>query len=121
MTEDTTQGYNKAIRQDSFGESKTMTVAVQGTVGIVLSKVDWLEDTDEEIDEQKLEAHYSYMAKIQEVSPAESSSTNTPLEQRKTEQRERLLASVRDSSSDFHFTDQQTALYENTLPTRPNE
>ncbi|GJY65461.1 hypothetical protein Tco_0467699 [Tanacetum coccineum] len=33
------------------------------------------------IDEQELEAHYSYMAKIQEVSPAESSSTDTPLEQ----------------------------------------
>ncbi|GKB07874.1 hypothetical protein Tco_0836158 [Tanacetum coccineum] len=27
---------------------------------------DWLADTDEEIDEQELEAHYSYMAKIQE-------------------------------------------------------
>ncbi|GKE95599.1 hypothetical protein Tco_1580454 [Tanacetum coccineum] len=37
--------------------------------------------SDEEIDEQELEAHYSYMAKIQEVSPAESSSTDTPLEQ----------------------------------------
>ncbi|GKD11752.1 hypothetical protein Tco_1196159, partial [Tanacetum coccineum] len=40
-----------------------------------------LQDTDEEIDEQELEAHYSYMAKIQEVSPTESSSTDTPLEQ----------------------------------------
>ncbi|GKF57802.1 hypothetical protein Tco_0171339, partial [Tanacetum coccineum] len=38
-------------------------------------------DTDEEIDEQELEAHYSYMAKIQEVSPEESSSTGQPLEQ----------------------------------------
>ncbi|GJT67800.1 hypothetical protein Tco_1019280 [Tanacetum coccineum] len=38
-------------------------------------QADWLEDTDEEIDEQELEAHYSYMAKIQEVSPEESSST----------------------------------------------
>ncbi|GKF97764.1 hypothetical protein Tco_0293585 [Tanacetum coccineum] len=28
-------------------------------------QADWLEDTDEEIDEQELEAHYSYMAKIQ--------------------------------------------------------
>ncbi|GKB82026.1 hypothetical protein Tco_0948921 [Tanacetum coccineum] len=35
-------------------------------------RADWLEDTDEEIDEQELEAHYSYMAKIQEVSPEES-------------------------------------------------
>ncbi|GKF38312.1 hypothetical protein Tco_0118373 [Tanacetum coccineum] len=25
---------------------------------------DWLDDTDEEIDEQELEAHYSFMAKI---------------------------------------------------------
>ncbi|GKA06193.1 hypothetical protein Tco_0685417 [Tanacetum coccineum] len=44
-------------------------------------RTDWLEDTDEEIDEQELEAHYSYMAKIQEVSPEESSSTSQPLEQ----------------------------------------
>ncbi|GJV29463.1 hypothetical protein Tco_1385911 [Tanacetum coccineum] len=38
--------------------------------------------SDEEIDKQKLEAHYSYMAKIQEVSPEESSSTSQPLEQK---------------------------------------
>ncbi|GKF34932.1 hypothetical protein Tco_0108132 [Tanacetum coccineum] len=37
--------------------------------------------SDEEIDEQELEAHYSYMAKIQEVSPEESGSTGQPLEQ----------------------------------------
>ncbi|GJV87366.1 hypothetical protein Tco_1531304 [Tanacetum coccineum] len=37
--------------------------------------------SDEEIDKQELEAHYSYMAKIQEVSPEESSSTGQPLEQ----------------------------------------
>ncbi|GJU81993.1 hypothetical protein Tco_1284358 [Tanacetum coccineum] len=30
-------------------------------------QADWLEDTDEEIDEQELEAHYSYMVKIQET------------------------------------------------------
>ncbi|GJZ18631.1 hypothetical protein Tco_0554754 [Tanacetum coccineum] len=40
--------------------------------------------SDEEIDKQKLEAHSSYMAKIQEVSPDESSSTDTPLEQTTT-------------------------------------
>ncbi|GJU77494.1 integrase, catalytic region, zinc finger, CCHC-type containing protein [Tanacetum coccineum] len=38
-------------------------------------------DMDEEIDEQELEAHYSYMVKIQEVSHEESSSTGQPLEQ----------------------------------------
>ncbi|GKD83911.1 hypothetical protein Tco_1350750 [Tanacetum coccineum] len=35
---------------------------------------------DEEIDEQELEAHYSFMAKIQEVLPAESGSDVEPLE-----------------------------------------
>ncbi|GJT37375.1 hypothetical protein Tco_0937240 [Tanacetum coccineum] len=37
--------------------------------------------SDEEIEKKELEAHYSYMAKIQEVSPEESSSTGQPLEQ----------------------------------------
>ncbi|GKD43774.1 retrovirus-related pol polyprotein from transposon TNT 1-94 [Tanacetum coccineum] len=36
--------------------------------------------TDEEIDEQELEAHYSYMAKIQEVPNADSGSDVDPLE-----------------------------------------
>ncbi|GKA29247.1 hypothetical protein Tco_0715492 [Tanacetum coccineum] len=53
--------------------------AEQG-VPLQAEQADWLEDTDEEIDEQELEAHYSYMAKIQEVSPEESSSTGQPLE-----------------------------------------
>ncbi|GJS22846.1 hypothetical protein Tco_0451478 [Tanacetum coccineum] len=40
-------------------------------VPLQAEQADWLEDTDEEIDEQELEAHYSYMAKIQEVPPKE--------------------------------------------------
>ncbi|GKF58423.1 hypothetical protein Tco_0171960 [Tanacetum coccineum] len=47
------------------------------------------------IDEQELEAHYSYMAKIQEVSPAESSSTNTPLEQVQNHDENDVFANVR--------------------------
>ncbi|GJT05284.1 gag-pol polyprotein [Tanacetum coccineum] len=41
---------------------------------------DWLEGTNEEIDKQDLEAHYSFMAKIQEVLPKDSRSNATPLE-----------------------------------------
>ncbi|GJV11229.1 putative reverse transcriptase domain-containing protein [Tanacetum coccineum] len=37
--------------------------------------------TDEEIDEQELDAHYSYMAKIQEVPNADSGTDAEPLEQ----------------------------------------
>nr|GFD39626.1 hypothetical protein [Tanacetum cinerariifolium] len=32
-------------------------------------QADWKDDTDEESDDQELEAHYMYMAKIQEASP----------------------------------------------------
>ncbi|GKC28493.1 hypothetical protein Tco_1035787 [Tanacetum coccineum] len=42
---------------------------------------DWLADTDEEIDDQELEAHYNYMAKIQEVPNADSGTEFEPLEQ----------------------------------------
>ncbi|GJY22185.1 hypothetical protein Tco_0394751 [Tanacetum coccineum] len=43
----------------------------------------WLYDTDEEPDEQELEAHYMYMAKIQELLTADSRPTHDaePLEQ----------------------------------------
>ncbi|GJW55327.1 gag-pol polyprotein [Tanacetum coccineum] len=39
-----------------------------------------LADTDEEIDEQELEAHYNYMAKIQEVPTTDSGTDSEPLE-----------------------------------------
>nr|GEY66686.1 hypothetical protein [Tanacetum cinerariifolium] len=42
---------------------------------------DWLADTDKEVDEQELEAHYSYMAKIQEVPTADSGTDSEPVDQ----------------------------------------
>ncbi|GKA49528.1 hypothetical protein Tco_0742601 [Tanacetum coccineum] len=65
------------------------------SVPLQAEQAEWLEDTDEEIDEQELEAHYSYMAKIQEVSPAESSSTDTPLEQVQNHDENDVFANVR--------------------------
>ncbi|GKG51041.1 hypothetical protein Tco_0539165, partial [Tanacetum coccineum] len=60
-----------------------MLLCKQAEKGVPLQaeRADWLEDTDEEIDEQELEAHYSYMAKIQEVLPADSDITVEPLEE----------------------------------------
>ncbi|GJR96221.1 retrovirus-related pol polyprotein from transposon TNT 1-94 [Tanacetum coccineum] len=51
--------------------------------------------TDEEIDEQELEAHYSFMAKIQEVLPGESSSTEQPLEQVQNHDEDNVFANER--------------------------
>nr|GEY30291.1 hypothetical protein [Tanacetum cinerariifolium] len=42
---------------------------------------DWLANTNEEVDEQELEAYYSYMAKIQEVPTADSGMDSAPVEQ----------------------------------------
>ncbi|GJX37536.1 hypothetical protein Tco_0250839 [Tanacetum coccineum] len=86
---DNTPGYMKDNQTGQFGNQRTITVAgARKTVGsqakdytyhkenILLCKqvevgvpfqakqADWLEDTDEEVDEQELEAHYSYMPKI---------------------------------------------------------
>nr|GEV93136.1 retrovirus-related Pol polyprotein from transposon TNT 1-94 [Tanacetum cinerariifolium] len=52
---------------------------VEKRVSLQAERSDWLKDTDEEIDEQELEVHYSFMAKIQEVLPADSGSDAEPL------------------------------------------
>nr|GFC56083.1 hypothetical protein [Tanacetum cinerariifolium] len=48
-----------------------MLLCKQEEAGIQLNaeQADWKDDTDDESDDQDLEAHYMYMAKIQEVSP----------------------------------------------------
>ncbi|GJY65364.1 retrovirus-related pol polyprotein from transposon TNT 1-94, partial [Tanacetum coccineum] len=69
--------------KDSMYHKEKMLLCKQAEKGVQLQaeQSDWLADTDEEIDEQELEAHYSYMAKIQEVPNADSSTDSEPLEQ----------------------------------------
>ncbi|GJW00113.1 integrase, catalytic region, zinc finger, CCHC-type containing protein [Tanacetum coccineum] len=64
-------------------------------VPLQAEQADWLEDMDEEIDEQELEAHYDFMAKIQEVLPLESDSTAEPLEQVQYDAEYNVFASER--------------------------
>nr|GEW53233.1 hypothetical protein [Tanacetum cinerariifolium] len=76
---DTTLRYKNDNQSGLFGNQRTVNVARdRENVG---KKYDWIADTDEEVDEQELEAHYSYMAKIQEVPTAESGTDSEPLEQ----------------------------------------
>ncbi|GJW08529.1 retrovirus-related pol polyprotein from transposon TNT 1-94 [Tanacetum coccineum] len=69
--------------QDSTYHREKMLLCKQAEKGVQLQaeQSNWLADTDEEIDEQELEAHYSYMAKIQEVPNADSGTDAEPLEQ----------------------------------------
>ncbi|GJX08331.1 hypothetical protein Tco_0196263 [Tanacetum coccineum] len=72
----------KRVKDYSYHKEK-MLLCKQAEKGVPLQaeQADWLADTDEEIDEQELEAHYSYMAKIQEVPTADSGTDTEPLEQ----------------------------------------
>nr|GFC06458.1 hypothetical protein [Tanacetum cinerariifolium] len=57
--------------KDAAYHREKMLLCKQEEVGIQLNaeQADWKDDTDDESDDQELEAHYMYMAKIQEVSP----------------------------------------------------
>nr|GEV45896.1 hypothetical protein [Tanacetum cinerariifolium] len=60
----------KRVKESTYHKEK-MLLCKQAEIGVPLQaeQADWLEDTYEEIDEQELEAHYSFMAKIKEVLP----------------------------------------------------
>ncbi|GKE68148.1 hypothetical protein Tco_1526220 [Tanacetum coccineum] len=77
-----------------------MLLCKQAKKGVPLQaeQADWLEETDEEIDEQELEAHYGFMEKIQEVLPPESNSNAEPLEQVQYDAEYNVFASVRQYS-----------------------
>nr|GFC05896.1 hypothetical protein [Tanacetum cinerariifolium] len=65
---------------------------VEQGVSLQAEQYDWLANTDEEVDEQELEAHYSYMAKIQEVPNADSCTDSEPVEQTKQTEFEKYKA-----------------------------
>nr|GEU51959.1 putative ribonuclease H-like domain-containing protein [Tanacetum cinerariifolium] len=72
----------KRVKDSAYHKEK-MLLCKQAEQGVSLQaeQYDWLADTDEEVDEQELEAHYSYMAKIQEVPNANSGTDSEPVEQ----------------------------------------
>nr|GEV23153.1 hypothetical protein [Tanacetum cinerariifolium] len=71
----------KRVKDFAYHKEK-MLLCKQAEQGVLLQaeQYDWLADTNEEVDEQELEAHYSYMAKIQEVPIADSGTDSEPVE-----------------------------------------
>nr|GEV59572.1 ribonuclease H-like domain-containing protein [Tanacetum cinerariifolium] len=86
-------------------------------------RYDWLADTDEEVDEQELEAHYSYMAKIQEVPTADSGTDSEPVEQVQNDAGYNVFANHLQYSEQFEFVS-NTCLVEtddsNVIPYSPD-
>nr|GEW88366.1 integrase, catalytic region, zinc finger, CCHC-type, peptidase aspartic, catalytic [Tanacetum cinerariifolium] len=87
---DTTLRFKNDNQLGQVGNQRTVNVAAarenigskQAEQGVPLQaeQYDWLAVMDEEVDEQELEAHYSYMAKIQEVPIADSGTDSEPVE-----------------------------------------
>nr|GFB04004.1 hypothetical protein [Tanacetum cinerariifolium] len=57
--------------KDAAYHTEKMLLCKQEEAGIQLNaeQADWRDDTDDELEDQELEAHYMYMAQLQEVSP----------------------------------------------------
>ncbi|GKE78229.1 retrovirus-related pol polyprotein from transposon TNT 1-94, partial [Tanacetum coccineum] len=89
----------KRVKDSTYHKEKRL-LCKQAEKGVPLQaeQADWLEDTDEEIDEQELEAHYSFMAKIQEVPTADSGTDTKPLEQVHNDAEYNVFANVRQHS-----------------------
>nr|GEX16996.1 integrase, catalytic region, zinc finger, CCHC-type, peptidase aspartic, catalytic [Tanacetum cinerariifolium] len=69
--------------KDFVYHKEKMLLCKQAEKGVPLQveQYDWLTDTDEEIDEHELKAHYIYVAKILEVPTVDSDTDSDPLEQ----------------------------------------
>nr|GEZ66470.1 hypothetical protein [Tanacetum cinerariifolium] len=72
----------KRVKDSAYHKEK-MLLCKQAEQGVPfqVEQYDWLADTDEEVDEEELEEHYSYMAKIQEVPIADLGTDSEPVEQ----------------------------------------
>nr|GEV29799.1 hypothetical protein [Tanacetum cinerariifolium] len=72
----------KRVKDSAYTKEK-MVLCKQAEQGVPLQaeQYDWLADTNEEVNEQELDVHYSYMAKIQEVPTADSGIDSEPVEQ----------------------------------------
>nr|GEU65262.1 hypothetical protein [Tanacetum cinerariifolium] len=71
----------KRIKDSAYHKEKMLCKQAEQGVLLQAEQYNWLADTDEEVNEQELEAHYSYMAKIQEVPTADSRTDSEPFEQ----------------------------------------
>nr|GEY36424.1 hypothetical protein [Tanacetum cinerariifolium] len=69
-------------------------------------RYDWLADTNKEVDEQELEAHYSYVAKIQEVPTTDSGTNSKPVEHVQNEAGYNVFANHLQHSEQSEYNEQ---------------
>nr|GEU68559.1 retrovirus-related Pol polyprotein from transposon TNT 1-94 [Tanacetum cinerariifolium] len=102
-----------------------MLLCKQAEQGVPLQaeQYDWLSNMDEEVDEQELEAHYSYMAKIHEVPTAGSGTDSEPVEHVQNEAGYNVFANLLQHSEQSEYVS-NTCLVEtddsNVTPNSPD-
>nr|GEU38763.1 hypothetical protein [Tanacetum cinerariifolium] len=74
-------GSQKGLKTTYHKEKMLLCKEAEKGVHLQVEQSDWQADMDEEIDEQELEAYYSYMEKIHEVPTTNSRTDSEPLEQ----------------------------------------
>ncbi|GJV85650.1 integrase, catalytic region, zinc finger, CCHC-type containing protein [Tanacetum coccineum] len=114
----------KRVKEFTYHKEK-MLLYKQAEKGVSLQEeqADWLEDTDEEIDEQELEAHYSYMAKIQEVPTTDSRTDTEPLEKVQYDVRYNVFANERQHSEQPEYINNTCVVEKvdsNVIPDSPD-
>ncbi|GJX72887.1 retrovirus-related pol polyprotein from transposon TNT 1-94, partial [Tanacetum coccineum] len=114
----------KRVKDSTYHKEK-MLLCKQAEKGVSLQaeQSDWLANTNEEIDEQELEAHYNYIAKIQEVHTADSGTDSKSLEQVQYDAGYNVFANERQHSEEPESTS-NTCLVEkddsNVIPDSPD-
>nr|GEV13586.1 hypothetical protein [Tanacetum cinerariifolium] len=114
----------KRVKDSTYHKEK-MLLCKQAEKGVPLQaeQANWLEETDEEIDEQELQAYYSYMEKIQVVPNADSRTDTEALEQVHKDAEYNVFVNVRQHSNQPESTS-NTCLVEkddsNVTPDLPN-
>nr|GEX46947.1 hypothetical protein [Tanacetum cinerariifolium] len=114
----------KRVKDSAYHKEKMLLCKqVEKGVSLQAEQYDCLADTDEEIDEQELEVHYSYMEKIQEVPTADSGTDSEPLEQVHNDTRYNVFANELQHSEQSKFIS-NTCLMEmddsNVIPDSPD-
>ncbi|GJY16540.1 integrase, catalytic region, zinc finger, CCHC-type containing protein [Tanacetum coccineum] len=93
-------------------------------VPLQAEQANWLEDTNEEIDEQELEAHYGFMEKIHEVLPLESNYDDKPLEKVQYDDNYNVFANERQHSEQLESINDtyvEEKVDSNVIPDSPDK
>nr|GEZ61465.1 hypothetical protein [Tanacetum cinerariifolium] len=110
--------------KDSAYHKEKMLLSKQAEQGVPLQaeQYDWLADTNDKVDEQELEAHYSYMAKIQEVPTTDSDTDSEPMEQVQNDAGHNVFANHLQHSKQFESVSNTCLVADdsNVIPDSPD-